>query len=65
MEGICPNHISTDLGPWMGRIVGSFQSLGGHMSVDLRCGETGVTEEGLHAAQVGSVIEEMRGEGVA
>ena len=49
----------------MSSIIGTLQSLSGHMSVDLRCGETGVTEEGLHAAQVGSVIEEMSGKGVA
>jgi len=33
--------------------------------VNLRGGEIGVAEEHLHDAQVGAVVEQVRGEGVA
>jgi hypothetical protein len=49
----------------MGSVIGPLESLGGHMGVDLRGGQAGMPQEGLHAAQVGTVVEEMRGKGVA
>ena len=49
----------------MGPVVGLAEALPGDMGVDLGGGKGGMTEEGLHAAEVGTGIEEMGGEGMA
>ena len=41
------------------------QPLARDVRVDLRRRDVGVTEQELHHAQIGAVIDEMRGEGVA
>ena len=37
----------------------------GNMRVNLRGGKIGVAEQHLHHAQIGAVVQQMRGEGVA
>jgi hypothetical protein len=49
----------------MGPIEDVAQALAAHVGVDLRGGEVLVTEELLHAAQVGAAVEQVGGEGVA
>ena len=44
--------------------VGFLQTLDGHVRVNLRRGKTGVSEQGLDAAEVRAVIEQMGGETV-
>ena len=34
------------------------------VGVDLRCRQTGMAQQGLHAAEIGAVVEEMGGETV-
>ena len=41
------------------------QALARHVRVDLRGGDVGVAQQHLHHAQVGAVVEQMGGEGVA
>lgn len=41
------------------------ESLIGHMSVNLGSGEIGVAQQHLHHTQIGAVIEQMGGKGVA
>jgi hypothetical protein len=41
------------------------QPLTSDVRVDLRGRDVGVTEEELHHAQVGAVVDEVRGKGVA
>ena len=43
----------------------AFQALVEHMGVDLRRGDVGVAEQFLHDAQIGAVLQQMAGEGVA
>ena len=50
--------------PRVGGVVGFFKALDCNMCVDLRCGKTSVTEQGLNAAQIGAVVEQMGGETV-
>jgi hypothetical protein len=40
------------------------QTLSRYMSIDLRGRDVGVAEQQLHHAQVGAVVQEVRGEGV-
>ena len=47
------------LGPRMSLAIGRPEPLGGHMGVDLRRGQRGVTEQLLHGAQVGSALEQV------
>ena len=49
----------------MGGVVDFFHALGGDVGVDLGGAEAGVAEEGLDAAEVGAVVEEVGGEAVA
>src|SRR6187399_1611955 len=49
----------------MVRAVQLFHALTGHVGVDLRGREVRMTQQHLHHAQVGSMIEQVRGEGVA
>ena len=49
----------------MGGLVGALQAFGGDVGINLRGREAGVTEECLDAAEVGTVVEEVRGEAVA
>jgi hypothetical protein len=51
--------------PRMGGVVGFLEAFAGDVGVDLRGGEAGVAEHGLHASQVGSGVEEMGGEAVS
>jgi hypothetical protein len=44
--------------------VGFLQPLDGDMRVNLRGGKTGVTQQCLHAAQVGAAIEQVGGKTV-
>ena len=46
----------------MGSFVDSLQICGAHVGIDLRRRETLVTEQLLDAANVGSVVEQVRGE---
>ena len=41
------------------------QALARDVRVDRRRGDVGVPEQKLHHAQIGAVVEQMRGEGVA
>ena len=41
------------------------QPLARHVGVDLRGGNVGVAEQHLHHAQVGAMVEQVGGEGVA
>lgn len=50
--------------PRMGGVVGIAQAFFGDVGVDLRGGEGCVAEEGLDAAEVGTVVEEVGSEGV-
>ena len=36
-----------------------------HMGIDLRGGDVGVAEQSLHHAQVGAVVQQVAGEGMA
>ena len=51
--------------PWVGGIVGVTQAFLGDVGVDLGGGEGGVPQEGLDASQVGSIVEQVGGEGVS
>ena len=42
-----------------------FNALFGHVGVNLRRGNIGMAEHHLHGAQVGAVLEQVRGKGVA
>ena len=44
---------------------GFAEPFGGDMRVNLRGGDVGVAEHRLDAAQIGSMFDQMRGEGVA
>ena len=46
-------------------IVSAFQALRGDVGVDLGCGQMGMAEQLLHAAQIRAGIEEVRGVAVA
>lgn len=50
--------------PRMGGVVGFFEALDCYVSVDLSCREIGMPQQGLNAAQVRAVVEEMGGETV-
>lgn len=52
------------VGPRVRLIVDLFQSLRGQVRVDLRRAEALMAEQFLDASQVGSVVEQMRGEAV-
>jgi hypothetical protein len=52
-------------GARVGVVVGLFEALGGEVGVDLGGAEGLVAEQFLHAAEVGAVVEEVGGEGVA
>src|SRR5260221_3319856 len=43
----------------------TFKTLLDHMGVDLRGRDVGVAEQRLHDAQIGAVVQEMAGEGMA
>ena len=45
-------------------VVDFLHSLHGNVGVDLSSGEAGMTEEFLHGAEVGPVVEEVGGEAV-
>ena len=49
----------------MSAIVGSLEFFSRDVRVDLRGGKAGVPEQRLYASEIGSVIEEVRGKGVA
>ena len=49
----------------MGGVVGLFETLLGHVGVNLRGGKRGVTQQRLHAAKVRSGVQQVRGEAVA
>ena len=49
----------------VGGVVGGFQPFGGDVGVDLCRRKAGVSEEGLDAAEIGTVVEEVGGEAVA
>ena len=49
----------------MGLLVGGFELLEGGVSIDLRGGETAVSEEGLDGVDVCTVVEQLCGEGVS
>src|SRR5687767_9547484 len=57
--------------PWReassGMVLGvrRLQALARDVGVDLRGGDIGVAEKELHHAQVGAVVDEVRGEGMA
>ena len=44
---------------------GAGQAVAGDMGIDLGCGDVGVTQHALDAAEVCSVFDQMCGEGVA
>ena len=46
-------------------VVGLFQTFDGDMSINLRRGKVGMPEQGLDAAQIGSVFQEMRRKAMA
>ncbi len=46
-------------------IHGATQSAAEYMCIDLRGGYIGVAEHGLHASQVSTAFQQMRGEAVA
>ena len=48
----------------MGRVVGVAEAFLGDVGVDLGRGEGGVAQKGLHAAEIGPVVEKMGGEGM-
>ena len=48
----------------MGLIIDTFQSLDRDGSVNLRGGQLAVTEQFLHAAQIGAVVEQVGREGM-
>ena len=52
-------------GPRMRGVVRFFQALDCDMGVDLGCGKVGVSQQGLNAAQISAVVEQMRGEAVS
>lgn len=56
---------SRGLGSGVGGVVDFFHALGGDVGVDLGGAEAGVAEEGLDAAEVGAVVEEVGGEAVS
>ncbi len=58
------NREAVSSSPWMGGVVGFFEALDCNVSVDLCCREIGMPQQGLNAAQVGAVVEEMGGETV-
>ena len=49
----------------MSGIIGAFQPLRCHMGVNLSRRKTGVAKKGLNTAEIGSIIEQVRGKGVA
>jgi len=49
----------------MMRGVQRFQALAGNVGVNLGSGNVGVAEQHLHDAQVGTVVEQVGGKGVA
>ena len=49
----------------MGFVVDFFETLDGHVGVDLGGADGGVAEHGLDASKIGSVVEKVRGEAVA
>src|SRR5258708_22966083 len=51
--------------PGVGALVGQEQALLRYMSVDLRCFQADVAKQFLHMAQIGAVVQEVRGERVA
>lgn len=53
------------LGAGVGGVVDFFHALSGDVGVDLGGAEAGVAEEGLDAAEVGAVVEEVGGEAMA
>ena len=52
-------------GPGVGLGVGLHEAFGADVGVNLGGGEAGVAEQFLDAAQVGTGVEQVRGEGVA
>ena len=54
-----------NLCPRVGNLISRLQALLAHVGVALGGGDVAVTEEFLHGAQVRTVVEEVRGEGVA
>ena len=46
-------------------LVNEFQALARYMGVNLRGGDVTVSEQHLHHTQVGTVVEQVRGKGVA
>ena len=52
-------------GACVGRGMELLQSFACHVSIDLRGRDVGVAEQHLHHAQVGAVVEQVGGEGVA
>jgi hypothetical protein len=48
----------------VGVVVGLAEAFLGDVGVDLGCGEGGVAEKGLHAPEIGPVVEKMGGEGM-
>ena len=46
-------------------VIDGHELVGRHMGVFLGCGERGMSQEFLDSSQVGSLIEEVRGKGMA
>lgn len=51
--------------PWMRGQICLDEVLRAYMRVDLRGGDTRVTQQFLHGAHVGPALDQMRGEGMA
>src|SRR4051794_39021978 len=65
MSGSTWSLMESSLGPWVGGVVHGAEALPADVSVPLGGGQVGVTEQLLHRSQVGTPVEEVRGEGVA
>ena len=63
LRSFAANNFRRGDGPYHRRL--TLEAIDGDGSVNLRGGELAVAEQFLHAAQVGAVIEQVRGEGVA
>jgi hypothetical protein len=52
-------------GAWVSAVVSTAEAFFGNVGVDLRGGEGGVAEQGLHTAEVSAGIEQVGGKGMA
>ena len=58
----CAKHLLTrQLRPGMRFVIGAFQSFGRDVSVNLRRGQVGMTQQFLDTAQVGALVQQMGG----